>query len=671
VGNRVPSRGTATIRRAIAPSALAASPAKARVQNIHYAAILALITACCLAIEIMAPEQWQPAASWLLFAPACGLLVAGIPALLVARRARRAQQAALEKDELIGLLLKDYGGERGDWVWSCDAEGRLRGVSQKFALHAGRVASSLEGALLAELLGEARRGKDAGPDPVTLAMRQRQPFYNLEVRIVGGTGESDWRMAGRPVFHDGRFAGYVGTAANITSEFRTRQTMTYLAYNDGLTGLANRVQFQKRLAECVARLDRYGAAFTLLYLDLDRFKAVNDSLGHQTGDRLLIEVAKRLAAQLRKADLVARLGGDEFALILPDTADPGNVANLATRLIQRICQPFTIDGKQLSIGVSIGIAIAPDNGNDAAQIVRNADVALYRAKAEGGDSYCFFEAAMDAEAHEQHALEIELGEALERGELVFHFQPLVSTADGSVHCLEALLRWNHPTRGLMLPGQFVPLAESSGLIDRIGEWKIFEACRALAELPEHLSVAVNVATRHFRNADVASAVAAALKAANVAANRLEIEVTEGLLIENPEDTAEGALAELKRLGVTVSLDHFGAGYASLSCLRKFAFDRVKIDGSLAAAVSGDAQAQTTVEAIMALARSLGIAVACEGVETAAQAEFLGKAGAALLQGDFSGKPLPLAEIAPVAGVKAAEPQAAAPVIVRRSPVAAA
>jgi diguanylate cyclase (GGDEF)-like protein len=670
VGNRLASRGTATIRRAIAPSAVAASPVKAPIQNVHYASILALITACCLAIEVMAPDGWRPAASWLLFAPACGLLVAGIPALLVARRARRAEQLALEKDELIGLLLKDYGGERGDWVWSCDAEGRLRGVSQKFALHAGRLAGVLEGTLLADLLGEARIGKVSAPDAVTLAMRQRQPFYNLEARIVAGGTECNWRMAGKPVFHEGRFAGYVGTAANITSEFRARQTMTYLAYNDGLTGLANRVQFQKRLAECIARLERYGTAFTLLYLDLDKFKAVNDSLGHQAGDRLLIEVAKRLAAQLRKADLVARLGGDEFALILPDTADPGNVANLAMRLIHQTCLPFAIDGKELSIGVSIGIAIAPDNGNDADQIVRNADVALYRAKAEGGDSYCFFEAAMDAEAHEQHALEIELGEALERGELMFHFQPMIRTVDGGVHGLEAMLRWNHPTRGLMLPAAFVPVAERSGLIDQISEWKIFEACRALARLPEHLHIAVNVSTRHFRNADVASVVAEALKAANVAASRLEIEVTEGLLIENPEDAAADALAALKRLGTSISLDHFGTGYSSLSCLRKFDFDRLKIDGSLAAAANSDAEARATLEAIMALARSLGIALACEGVETTAQAEFLGKAGASMLQGEFCARPMPLADVALVTGAEVA-PQPAAPAIARRSDAAVA
>jgi diguanylate cyclase (GGDEF)-like protein len=451
-------------------------------------------------------------------------------------------------------------------------------------------------------------------------------------------------MAGTPEFRDGRFAGYVGTAANITSEFRARETMSYLAYNDGLTGLANRAQFQKRLGESVARFDRYGTAFALLYLDLDKFKAVNDTLGHQAGDRLLIEVAKRLNAQVRKADLVARLGGDEFALLLPNTSDPGNVANLATRLIEELCQPFAIDGNELQIGVSIGIAIAPANGTQADQLVRNADLALYRAKAEGGDSYCFFEERMDAEAHEQNELETELKEALDNDELVFHYQPLLAAADGKVSGMEAMIRWNHPTRGLMQPVDFVPVAERTGLIDRIGEWKIFEAARALARLPEHMSVAVNVSGRHFRNANVAMVAEQALKAANVAAHRLEIEVTESLLLENPGD-ASGAdgLAALKKLGVTIVLDHFGTGYSSLAGLRKFAFDKLKIDRSLVSAAGEEGEARETIEGIVALARAIGIAVACEGVGTSAQVEFLGKAGSTVLQGDFLAKPLPFAE----------------------------
>ena len=608
--------------------------------------MVTLITACCLAIEIMAPEHWQPSVIWFLLAPAGGLIAGAIPALIVVRRSRQAERMAEEKEDLIGLLLKDYAAERGDWVWSCDVDGRLRGVSQKFALHAGQPSGSLEGMPLAELLGEAR---DAAPDGITVAMRQRKPFYNVEAKILAGDADCRWRMAGKPLFRDARFAGYVGTAANITTEFRARETMTYLAYNDGLTGLANRSHFQKRLSECVARLDRYGSAFTLLYLDLDKFKAVNDSLGHQAGDRLLIEVGKRLGALVRKTDLVARLGGDEFALLLMDEADPSGVANLATRLIEQICLPFSIDGEELSIGLSVGIAIAPVDGARADQIVRNADLALYRAKSQGGDCYCFFETAMDAEVHERRELEAELDAALERNELLFHYQPVIAAADGTVSGLEALIRWNHPTRGLVLPTEFIPLAERSGLINRIGEWTIAEACRALSQLPEHLTVAVNLSARHFRSADVAAVVAQALSVANVAPHRLELDITEAFLIEDAGDAA-GRLAELKKLGTMISMDHFGTGHSSLSCLLKFPFDKIKIDSSLVADSSDKTVSRETVRAIMALAQTLKITVAAKGVETVEQAEFLREAGSNLLQGQLFAKPMPLADIAIVAGV---------------------
>lgn len=635
----------ATVRRTIAPPAVQASQRRISAQDFHYAAIVILIAVCCVAIEILAPAEWQPNATWLLLAPAGGLVVAGIPALIVARRSRRAEKTAREKDALIGLLLKDYAGERSDWIWSCDAEGRLKGVSQKFALQAGKTADSLEGTLLADLL---RRGKGDHPDEITVCMRQRQSFYDLEATVMAG-GECKWRMAGKPIFHDGRFEGYVGTAANVTSEAKARETMTYLAYHDGLTGLANRVHLQKRLAECVARFERYGTAFTLLLLDLDKFKAVNDTLGHQAGDRLLIEISKRLGAQVRKADLVARLGGDEFALLLPDESNPGNVANLATRLIQQICRPVPIDGKELSVGVSIGIAIAPTNGTKADQLVHNADLALYRAKGEGGASYCFFEARMDAEAHEQHELEIDLREAMEREEFVFHFEPQVAVADGRLAGLEALVRWNHPTRGLMLPAEFVPMAERTGLIDRIGEWKIFEACRALAQLPEHLTVAVNISPRQFTKGDVVAIIERASKEMKVSVHRFEIEITESLMIENSEAAIDG-LTRLKALGASICMDHFGTGYSSLSCLRRFPFAKLKIDGSLATAASGQAEAGETVSAIIALAGALDITVACEGVETMEQAEFLGQAGAEMLQGEFLAKPMPLAEIMKIAGI---------------------
>ena len=432
--------------------------------------------------------------------------------------------------------------------------------------------------------------------------------------------------------------------------------MAYLAFNDGLTGLSNRVHFQKRLGDCVARLDRYGSAFTLLYLDLDKFKAVNDTLGHQAGDQLLIEVGKRLAAAVRKADVVARLGGDEFALLLTDESDPGSVGNLASRLIEQICMPYAIDGHELTVGVSIGIAIAPVDGNLADQLVRNADLALYRAKAEGGDCYCFFETGLDAEAHKRRELEAELNEALQRNEFVLHYQPMVTAADSVLAGMEALIRWNHPTLGLVPAHEFMPLAERTGLIARIGEWTIAEACRALTQLPEHLTVAINLSTKHFRNTDVFAVIEQALRATGVAPHRLELEITESLLIDDSGD-ATGRLSELKKLGTKITMDHFGTGYSSLTGLLKFPFDKIKIDSSLVSDASEKAVSRETVRAIMALARALKIAVASKGVETIEQAEFLKEAGSDQLQGQLFARPMRLADILAVTG---AARQVAAP-----------
>jgi len=616
-------------------------------QQLPYAAIVAFITACCLSIEFLAPEHWGPSVVWFLLAPAGALIASAIPALVVARRVQRIEKMAHEKDDLIGLLLKDYAAERGDWVWSCDVDGRLRGVSQKFALHAGRASGQLEGTALADLLGEGETGR-ADPDGIAVLMRQRKPFYNVEARIVASDGEHRWRMAGKPVFRNSRFEGYVGTAANVTTESRAKETMAYLAFNDGLTGLSNRVHFQKRLGDCVARLDRYGSAFTLLYLDLDKFKAVNDTLGHQAGDQLLIEVAKRLSATVRKADVVARLGGDEFALLLTDESDPGSVGNLASRLIELVCMPYIIDGQELAIGVSIGVAIAPVDGNQADQLVRNADLALYRAKAEGGDCYCFFETTMDAEAHKRRELELELGAALERNEFALHYQPVVTAADSVLAGMEALIRWNHPTLGLVPAHEFMPLAERTGMIARIGEWTVNEACRALVQLPEHLTVAINLSTKHFRNADVFAVIQQALAASGVAPHRLELEVTESLLIDDSGD-AISRLAELKKLGAMITLDHFGTGYSSLTGLLKFSFDKIKIDSSLVSDASDEAVSRETVRAIMALARTLRIAVATKGVETIEQAEFLKEAGSDQLQGQLFARPMALADILAVTG----------------------
>jgi diguanylate cyclase (GGDEF)-like protein/PAS domain S-box-containing protein len=619
-----------------------------------------VVAGVLLAVERNAPESWRPGLHWLMLAPAAGLVFGALPAMIVRRRQSRIEKRAAEQEELVGLLLRDYAADRCDWLWSTDTEGRLRGASEKLAQRTGLATADLEGRPFLEILGPAEGESAMAVRDVGLAIRQHKAFFDIEIERKGPDGPVWWRLAGKPVFRDGRFGGFIGTASDITAEIRAKETVSFLAYNDGLTGLANRSHFSNRLNECVARLERYGTPFAVLYLDLDKFKGVNDSRGHQAGDKLLVEVGRRLSQALRETDLVARLGGDEFAVILMEDTTEVRIAALAGRLIDAISQPYAIDGDALMIGLSIGIAIAPINGTRPDQILRNADLALYRAKGEGGGRHCFFENRMDSEMRERRILEMEMAEALERGEFTLHYQPLVATADGVVSGFEALIRWNHPIRGLVPPSEFIPIAERSTLIGAIGEWTIREACRMLVRLPERCSVAVNLSTKHFKMGDVAGLVREAIAATGIDARRLELEITESLLIDNPDEMA-AKLRELKREGIRIAMDDFGTGFSSLSYLLKFPFDKIKIDRSFVVASSEDLAAKEILRAIVNLAGTLEIAVTAEGVETQEQCEFLRETGCHLLQGYYFSRPVPEGDVAALLGMQAAwESEAAQP-----------
>ncbi len=607
--------------------------------HLAYAAMIGLVTICCLAIEIMAPESWRPDIIWLMLTPASVLVFASGPVFLALRRARRSHIVAEERADLVGLLLKDYAAERCDWLWWSDGEGKLRGVTDKFLSHTDRKHDAIEGTRLTDFLRTSGSTDTRILSEIDIALRQRKPFFDIEINLMVRGEENWWRLAGKPVFRDGRFVGYVGTASDITADVVAKRTVSYLAYHDGLTGLANRSHFTKKLAESVAQLERHGTPFSLLYLDLDKFKAVNDSRGHHVGDRLLIEVGKRLTALLQSDDTFARLGGDEFAIVLPECIAPDAVSALAERMIEAVGNPYLIDGDALIIGLSIGVSIAPIHGTRPDQLLRNADLALYRAKADGGNRCCYFANHMDSEIRERRMLELELSEAIKNGEFELYYQPLVATADGTVAGFEALIRWNHPIRGLVPPGEFIPLAERSTLIGDIGEWTVFEACRMLTRLPERLTVAVNLSTKHFRIADMFALVKAALDATGIDPKRLELEITESLLVESPEEMAV-KLRQLKSLGVKIAMDDFGTGFSSLSYLLRFPFDKIKIDRYFVTASSEDNAARQILSAIVNLACTLEMAVTAEGVETEEQVEFLKGTGCGLLQGYYFARPMP-------------------------------
>jgi diguanylate cyclase (GGDEF)-like protein len=423
---------------------------------------------------------------------------------------------------------------------------------------------------------------------------------------------------------------------------RAEALVTHMARHDALTMLPNRVLFRENLKQELSRVRRE-QPLAVLCLDLDDFKAVNDTLGHPIGDALLKQVAERLRGCVAETDTVARLGGDEFAIVQVEGAQPVAATVLAQELLETIAAPYEIDGHRVVIGTSAGIALAPNDGTDPDEILKNADMALYRAKAEGRGAYRFFEAAMDADMQARRLLELDLRGALARNEFELHYQPLVDLQTGRLNGFEALIRWNHPQRGTVSPTEFIPLAEEIGLITSIGAWVLDQACREAASWPANLSVAVNLSPAQFKSRTLVLNVVTALGASGLAANRLELEITETVMLQDTERTL-ATLADLKALGVRISMDDFGTGYSSLSYLRKFPFDKIKIDQSFVRDLSNQPESMAIVRAVAGLGITLGIATTAEGVETLDQLRAVKAEGCTQVQGYLLGRPQPASAI---------------------------
>ena len=423
----------------------------------------------------------------------------------------------------------------------------------------------------------------------------------------------------------------------------------FLATHDALTGLPNRRRLQDEAAHALARAARGGSGAALLMIDLDRFKPVNDVHGHWAGDRLLQEVAGRLRAATREADTVARLGGDEFAVVADLGADgPEDATRLARRIVAALEAPFDLGGATVQVGCSVGIALAPQDAGDPEGLMRLADLALYRAKAEGRGCFRFFEAGMDAKIRERAELEADLRLAVARDELEPHFQPLVEISSGRLVGFEMLARWTHPVRGVVDPERFVPIAEDTGLVSAMSERLLRKACRAAAAWPDHLSVAVNISPLQLRDRALPTVVRSALEEAGLPARRLEIELTESALIGNLE-LAREIMGELKALGVHLALDDFGTGYSSLAHLQALPFDKLKIDAGFVHAMAHDSDSRKIVAAVVGLGLSLGLPTVAEGVEELGQAEVLARLGCDIGQGWLFGRPVPAEAVAAAAG----------------------
>ena len=490
----------------------------------------------------------------------------------------------------------------------------------------GHVPGTLSGSFVSSLL--------PGLDVSSLPEREER-----EMNLVGADGlEVPVRVLRREVAL-GHKVQTVIAVRDQRERLKTEAKMRLLAFTDPLTSLANRTRFFDLLAVHTASRRQRDQAGAVLMLDLDRFKAVNDTLGHAAGDIVLRMVADRLRSTLRTDDVLARLGGDEFAVLQIAAEEADAAAALAARIVRVIAaSPFLLDGQPIHLGASIGIAMVPDDGDDPAELMRNADLALYAAKADGRGTFRRYDVSLDEKMRERRAIEAGLRLALAQGQMELHYQPLVDAMSGRITSVEALVRWNHPTRGLVPPLDFIGIAEETGLIVPLGEWVLNTACLEAATWPEEMRVAVNLSPAQFRERSLVPLVVAALHSANLEPGRLELEITEGVLLSDEGGTLE-TLNELRSLGVHVSMDDFGTGYSSLSYLRKFPFDKIKIDQSFVRQLPHDAESAAIVRAIITMAKCLGMSTTVEGVETAEQFDFSVAAGCDTIQGYLISRPV--------------------------------
>ncbi|KUO53737.1 MAG: diguanylate phosphodiesterase [Sphingomonadales bacterium BRH_c3] len=520
------------------------------------------------------------------------------------------------------------------WFWASDAQGRLIYLSANAIERLGREPGELIGTLLSDLFVSDQDREGEGTErPLAFLLGARNSISQLPVKVIASKREPWWEIAGKPQFDkNGEFTGYRGSAKDISAVRENQRDAARLAQYDPLTGLANRHRMHKRLDKTLTAYRNSKRACALIMLDLDRFKQVNDTLGHPAGDELLKQVAARLGQLLGDNVEIGRLGGDEFQIILPDLDDRGELGELAQRIIQMVSQPYSLSGSRAIIGTSVGIAVAPYDGIDAEELVKAADLALYAAKGGGRAQYRFFSSELKDGAKLRRQIEEDLRDAILRSELRMEYQPIVDASTHKVACLEALVRWPHPERGPISPTAFIPVAEDSGLIKELGEWVLRESCRQAVEWPVELRVAINVSAIQFSRADFPETVKRVIKQTGIAPERVELEITESVFMGDPEKV-QRIFKRLKAVGVRLALDDFGTGYSSLSYLRKAPFDKIKIDQSF---VRGSPQKgnnnSAIIAAIVSLAEALDMETVAEGIETKDELQLVKQRRATHLQG---------------------------------------
>jgi len=575
-------------------------------------------------------------------------LLAGsvIFAVLVSRRQmqvmRENRERQLELDRRRNRaedILNDYEETGQGWFWETDRRGMLTYVSQT-------VSEVLEQAQPEDLLGkpltdlfDLDASGTEGERTLTFHLSSRSSFNELAVRAAVRE-ERWWSVTGRPIYDEfGNFVGYRGSGTDLTEKKRSQENAKRLAHYDSLTGLSNRFQMSQSLEKILNSPMEMHRHCSVLLLDLDRFKQVNDTLGHPAGDALLKQVANRLERTVNDEGRVGRLGGDEFKVILPGSVSRERLADLSQQIINALSQPYSIDGHRVVIGASVGISLSPDDGVTSEALIRNADLALYAAKDGGRGRYHFYADDLHSHAQERRQLEQDLRDAITNGELELVYQPVVDTATENISGFEALMRWRHPLRGPMSPARFIEIAEDSGLISQMGEWALRTACHDLAKWPQHVRVAVNVSPLQFANPQLPAIVTSAIAEAGIDPSQLELEITESVFL-NDDDGTDAMFAALKGVGVRLALDDFGTGYSSLGYLKKAPFDKIKIDQSFVrGATQPGSRNGAIIASITSLAQALGMETTAEGVETLDELDLIRMQGCSHVQGFIYEHPL--------------------------------
>jgi diguanylate cyclase (GGDEF)-like protein len=543
--------------------------------------------------------------------------------------------AVKEQSQLIGLLLRDFEESTSDWLWQTNAYGRLQDIPLVFEGVKETDSIMRKGEPLLDLFV-----RDDALQILETSLMRRQGFRDLALQVkTEGGSERWWSVTGKPIFESGKFQGFRGVATDITQSKESEDRIAYMAHYDGLTGLPNRITMQEHLEKAFRLTVDSKTNRALIWLDLDNFKWVNDTLGHPAGDELLRQVSGRLTGLCRDEDVVSRISGDEFALIV-ERSNRETLEDFLDDLVERLSEPYDIWGSTANCSASVGVRLFDSFTQDVRVLLKHADLALYQAKKLGKGNWCMFSDELDEKARARQQIEADLHRALDNDELRVFFQPVVDAATLEISGFETLLRWDHPKRGLVYPGEFIEHAEDIGLITRIGDWVIRAAMSEARRLPDHIGISVNISPLQIHSQSLVPTIMQAIAANGIAPERLELEITESVLMSDTEFTLQ-RLHQIKTIGVRIALDDFGTGFSSLSYLRSFPFDKIKIDKSFVSDLESRADNRAIAVATLNLARSLGMSCTAEGVETGFQADFLRDNGCDNLQGFFISRAQPL------------------------------